>query len=123
MGRCDAIVHGTTIADNTLIEMNGAVTGLMVVGLGLLSISLVVLAMQGAGYEKPDALVGLAGARHQDVAVHLADHDHERRLTVGSAVPVALSQDQTPTLVAARALATASSAAAGGTSRRGSTPG
>lgn len=27
--RCDAIVHGTTIADNTLIEMNGAVTGLI----------------------------------------------------------------------------------------------
>ncbi len=29
MLRCDAIVHGTTIADNTLIEMNGAVTGLI----------------------------------------------------------------------------------------------
>lgn len=29
LGRCDAIVHGTTVADNTLIEMNGAVTGLM----------------------------------------------------------------------------------------------
>jgi len=27
--RCEAIVHGTTIADNTLIEMNGAVTGLI----------------------------------------------------------------------------------------------
>jgi len=27
--QCDAIVHGTTIADNTLIEMNGAVTGLI----------------------------------------------------------------------------------------------
>ena len=27
--RCDAIVHGTTIADNTLIEMNGAITGLI----------------------------------------------------------------------------------------------
>ena len=26
---CDAIVHGTTVADNTLIEMNGAVTGLI----------------------------------------------------------------------------------------------
>ena len=25
----DAIVHGTTVADNTLIEMNGAVTGLL----------------------------------------------------------------------------------------------
>ena len=29
LGRCDAIVHGTTIADNTLIEMNGALTGLI----------------------------------------------------------------------------------------------
>jgi N-methylhydantoinase A len=29
LGKCDAIVHGTTIADNTLIEMNGAVTGLI----------------------------------------------------------------------------------------------
>lgn len=29
LGHCDAIVHGTTIADNTLIEMNGAVTGLI----------------------------------------------------------------------------------------------
>ncbi len=29
MGACDAIVHGTTIADNTLIEMNGALTGLI----------------------------------------------------------------------------------------------
>jgi N-methylhydantoinase A len=27
--RVDAIVHGTTVADNTLIEMNGAVTGLL----------------------------------------------------------------------------------------------
>ncbi|MFD1611515.1 hydantoinase/oxoprolinase family protein [Sphingomonas tabacisoli] len=27
--RCDAIVHGTTVADNTLIEMDGAVTGLI----------------------------------------------------------------------------------------------
>jgi N-methylhydantoinase A len=27
--RCDAIVHATTIADNTLIEMNGALTGLI----------------------------------------------------------------------------------------------
>ena len=27
--RCDAIVHGTTVADNTLIEMNGALTGLI----------------------------------------------------------------------------------------------
>jgi N-methylhydantoinase A len=26
---CDAIVHATTVADNTLIEMNGAVTGLI----------------------------------------------------------------------------------------------
>ena len=29
LGQCDAIVHGTTIADNTLIEMNGAITGLL----------------------------------------------------------------------------------------------
>ena len=29
LGRLDAIVHGTTVADNTLIEMNGAVTGLL----------------------------------------------------------------------------------------------
>ena len=29
LGMCDAIVHGTTIADNTLIEMNGALTGLI----------------------------------------------------------------------------------------------
>ncbi|MBU6267769.1 MAG: hydantoinase/oxoprolinase family protein [Sphingomonadales bacterium] len=29
LGKCEAIVHGTTIADNTLIEMNGAHTGLI----------------------------------------------------------------------------------------------
>jgi N-methylhydantoinase A len=29
LGQVDAIVHGTTVADNTLIEMNGAVTGLL----------------------------------------------------------------------------------------------
>jgi len=29
LGRCEAIVHATTIADNTLIEMNGALTGLI----------------------------------------------------------------------------------------------
>ncbi len=29
LARCEAIVHGTTVADNTLIEMNGAVTGLL----------------------------------------------------------------------------------------------
>lgn len=29
LGRCDAIVHATTIADNTLIEMTGALTGLI----------------------------------------------------------------------------------------------
>ena len=29
LNKCDAIVHGTTIADNTLIEMNGAITGLI----------------------------------------------------------------------------------------------
>ena len=29
LAACEAIVHGTTVADNTLIEMNGAVTGLI----------------------------------------------------------------------------------------------
>ncbi|MFK4871011.1 hydantoinase/oxoprolinase family protein [Novosphingobium sp. ZW T3_23] len=29
LARCEAIVHGTTVADNTLIEMNGALTGLI----------------------------------------------------------------------------------------------
>ena len=29
LGRLEAIVHGTTVADNTLIEVNGAVTGLV----------------------------------------------------------------------------------------------
>jgi N-methylhydantoinase A len=29
LGQCDALVHATTIADNTLIEMNGALTGLI----------------------------------------------------------------------------------------------
>ena len=29
LSQCDSIVHGTTVADNTLIEMNGAVTGLL----------------------------------------------------------------------------------------------
>jgi len=29
LGRVESIVHGTTVADNTLIEMNGAVTGLL----------------------------------------------------------------------------------------------
>lgn len=29
LAACDAIVHGTTVADNTLIEMDGAVTGLL----------------------------------------------------------------------------------------------
>ncbi len=29
LARCEAIVHSTTIADNTLIEMNGALTGLI----------------------------------------------------------------------------------------------
>jgi N-methylhydantoinase A len=29
LGEVDAIVHGTTVADNTLIEMNGACTGLL----------------------------------------------------------------------------------------------
>jgi len=43
-----------------LAYQGGAVTGLMVVGFGLLSIAVVVLAMEGAGYEQTDALVGLA---------------------------------------------------------------
>ncbi len=38
----------------------GAVTGLMVVGAGLLSMATLVLCMDLAGYHKPDALVGLA---------------------------------------------------------------
>src|ERR1700739_3004 len=29
LGQCEGIVHGTTVADNTLIEMNGALTGLI----------------------------------------------------------------------------------------------
>lgn len=29
LSQCEAIVHGTTVADNTLIEMNGALTGLI----------------------------------------------------------------------------------------------
>lgn len=29
LAQCDAIVHATTVADNTLIEMNGALTGLI----------------------------------------------------------------------------------------------
>ena len=29
LAQCESIVHGTTVADNTLIEMNGAVTGLL----------------------------------------------------------------------------------------------
>ncbi len=38
----------------------GAVTGLMVVGLGLLSLTALVTAMHQGGYHEPDALVGLA---------------------------------------------------------------
>jgi K(+)-stimulated pyrophosphate-energized sodium pump len=38
----------------------GAVTGLMVVGLALLSLAVVVAAMHAAGHESPDALIGLA---------------------------------------------------------------
>jgi len=38
----------------------GAVTGLLVVGAGLLSLTGLVWAMHAAGYEKPDALIGLA---------------------------------------------------------------
>jgi K(+)-stimulated pyrophosphate-energized sodium pump len=44
----------------SLAYQGGAVTGLMVVGLGLLAITLVVFAMHRAGKTEPDALVGLA---------------------------------------------------------------
>ena len=38
----------------------GAVTGLMVVGLGLLTMAVLVVIMDAAGYSSPDAMVGLA---------------------------------------------------------------
>jgi K(+)-stimulated pyrophosphate-energized sodium pump len=43
-----------------LAFQGGAVTGLMVVGAGLLSLALLVWAMRSAGYHEPDALIGLA---------------------------------------------------------------
>jgi len=43
-----------------LSYQGGAVTGLMVVGLGLLSLAVLVFAMQQAGHTQPGALVGLA---------------------------------------------------------------
>jgi K(+)-stimulated pyrophosphate-energized sodium pump len=43
-----------------LAFQGGAVTGLLVVGAGLLSVALIVYAMQSQGYAEPDALVGLA---------------------------------------------------------------
>ncbi len=43
-----------------LAYRGGAVTGLMVVGLGLFSLAVLVFAMQQAGHDKPDALLGLA---------------------------------------------------------------
>ncbi|MGH0031302.1 MAG: sodium-translocating pyrophosphatase [Myxococcota bacterium] len=43
-----------------LAFQGGAVTGLMVVGAGLLSLAALVWLMHSAGYDKPDALVGLA---------------------------------------------------------------
>jgi len=44
----------------TLAYQGGAVTGLMVVGLGLAALCTLVFVMHGAGYDEPDALVGLA---------------------------------------------------------------
>ena len=43
-----------------LAFQGGAVTGLMVVGAGLLSLTILVWAMRAADYHQPDALVGLA---------------------------------------------------------------
>jgi K(+)-stimulated pyrophosphate-energized sodium pump len=43
-----------------LAFQGGAVTGLLVVGAGLLCLTLIVFAMRTAGYDKPDALIGLA---------------------------------------------------------------
>jgi K(+)-stimulated pyrophosphate-energized sodium pump len=43
-----------------LAFQGGAVTGLMVVGAGLLSLAAIVLVMREAGHHEPDALVGLA---------------------------------------------------------------
>jgi K(+)-stimulated pyrophosphate-energized sodium pump len=43
-----------------LAYQGGAVTGLMVVGAGLFSLALIVFVMHTAGYDNPDALVGLA---------------------------------------------------------------
>jgi K(+)-stimulated pyrophosphate-energized sodium pump len=43
-----------------LAFQGGAVTGLMVVGLGLLALTILVFAMHQAGYREPDPLVGLA---------------------------------------------------------------
>ena len=43
-----------------LAFQGGAVTGLMVVGLGLLTLAMLVAIMEATGYSKPDALIGLA---------------------------------------------------------------
>jgi len=43
-----------------LAFQGGAVTGLMVIGAGLLSLVLLIWVMHANGYEKPDALIGLA---------------------------------------------------------------
>ena len=56
LGKCDAVVHGTTIADNTLIEMNGALTGKPI-----------------QQFPEPDAVGGQAGH-----TVGLTEHDAGR---------------------------------------------
>jgi K(+)-stimulated pyrophosphate-energized sodium pump len=52
--------HGGFRPAFSLAFEGGAVTGLMVVGAGLLALALVVVAMDAAGFHEPDALIGLA---------------------------------------------------------------